>query len=478
MNIPKIIYQTWKTKNLHENCIKIRDNIQKLNPEYTMILYDDNDMDSFIKTNYNNYVYNCYKQLNIGAAKADFWRYCILHKNGGVYLDMDSNILRPLNELIESNDQCIITREGNKGIFNNWIMIFEKNHPILQNAIHKCCYNISNKTTNNILLLTGPHGPFTDAINETMVPLYIKKTHLYYEPDNELNDILNKPLNAIRCRFYGVDMESFATWKHEYCDDLYANSVHWSRDNSNIMSRDNSNIIFISVFNLGCIEIAENHLLSLIKSGIENYRAYVTDKESFDILTLKGYKVIHYDDFDIKDKMDFGTSNFNNLSFIRYKIINQLLKENQIVWYLDVDTVVLHDLNLIAQELMVNKFDLVMQHDLNMPCSGCMLYFPNNKTIELTDSMYNNQTSNTNDQQILGRILIENKTNLQYSLFSIEHFPNGLLYFNDLHDDPRYRNIQLQFKKSVNPVYFVHANWMVGIDTKINALKSKNLWYL
>jgi len=38
MPIPKVIYQTWKTKNLHENCIKIRDSIQKLNPEYEMIL--------------------------------------------------------------------------------------------------------------------------------------------------------------------------------------------------------------------------------------------------------------------------------------------------------------------------------------------------------------------------------------------------------------------------------------------------------
>ena len=53
-----------------------------------------------------------------------------------------------------------------------------------------------------------------------------------------------------------------------------------------------NNILFISVFNLGCIEIAENHILSLIKSGIKNYRAYVCDKESFDILTLKGYNAI------------------------------------------------------------------------------------------------------------------------------------------------------------------------------------------
>jgi hypothetical protein len=43
-------------------------------------------------------------------------------------------------------------------------------------------------------------------------------------------------------------------------------------------------ILFISVFNLGCIDIAENHIISLLRSGITNYRAYVTDTEGFDIL--------------------------------------------------------------------------------------------------------------------------------------------------------------------------------------------------
>ena len=237
-----------------------------------------------------------------------------------------------------------------------------------------------------------------------------------------------------------------------------------------------NNILFISVFNLGCIEIAENHILSLIKSGIKNYRAYVCDKESFDILTLKGYNVIQYDDFDIKDKMDFGTSNFNNLSFYRYKIINQLLKENNIVWYLDVDTVVLYDLNLVVEATIANNYDLMMQNDINMPCSGCVLYFPNNKTIELTEHIYNSKTSSENDQIILRDYLHKNKIRL--NLLPIEQFPNGLLYFNDLHNHPYYRNFQIQFKKSQSQVYFVHANFMVGINTKINALKSKKLWYL
>ena len=227
MTIPKIIYQTWKTKTLHKNCIKIRDNIQKLNPNYQLILYDDDDIDIFIKNNFDEHVYKCYSQLNVGASKADFWRYCILYKYGGIYLDFDSNIVRSLDELFIGDEQCIVTREGNLGIFNNWILIFQKEHPILLECINKCCYNITNKTTNDVWKLTGP-GPFTESVNNALIPHYNKKVqNLYFENDNDLNTVLNNKTNQVRCRFYDVDMKTFANFKHEYVNDLYETHIHW-----------------------------------------------------------------------------------------------------------------------------------------------------------------------------------------------------------------------------------------------------------
>ena len=172
MPIPKVIYQTWKTKQLTENCARIRENIQHLNPDYTKILYDDNEMDAFIKTNFDEYTYNCYSKLYVGAARADFWRYCILYKNGGVYLDIDSNIYKSLDELIHGDEQCIITRSNES--FNNWIMIFEAGHPILLKTIQLCCENITKRTTNYVGKLTGPEV-LTDAINIILKPFYNKE---------------------------------------------------------------------------------------------------------------------------------------------------------------------------------------------------------------------------------------------------------------------------------------------------------------
>ena len=235
------------------------------------------------------------------------------------------------------------------------------------------------------------------------------------------------------------------------------------------------NILFISVFNLGCIEIAENHIVSLIRNGVSNYIAYVTDTESFDILIKKGYNVIYYPVQQSTEKMNFGTSGFNELSYIRYKIINELLNENKIVWYLDVDTVVLHDLNPLVSEFTGK--DIVMQNDINMPCSGCMLCYPTEVCKQVVNIIYNSRTSSENDQILLAQLLYNNKQ-IQLQLLDHEIFANGLLYFNELSNHEKYRQLQLAFKRTQKPLYLVHANWMVGVETKINELKKKNLWFL
>jgi mannosyltransferase OCH1-like enzyme len=234
MPIPKVIYQTWETKELHPNCIIARDQIQKLNPEYEIILYDSMERDQFIRYNFDEYTYKCFSQLNIGASKADFWRYCILYINGGVYLDLDADITCSLDTLIREDDQCIITRESHKGIFNQWILIFDKGHPIMKKAIENCCYNISNRTTNDIFYLTGPQL-FTKSVNEILSILYDKPVdNLYDEPDESLNVVLNNPDKTVRGRFCGIDMNDVAAYHHAYYQYLYINTTYWKHENKPI----------------------------------------------------------------------------------------------------------------------------------------------------------------------------------------------------------------------------------------------------
>ena len=230
MPIPKIIFQTWKTRILPPEVEALRQQMANMNPGYTMMLCDDEDIDTFIKTHFEERIYNNFSKLNVGAAKADFWRYCVLYICGGVYLNMDSEIMRPLDELIEEGDQCIITRESNPYIFNNWMMMFDKGHPIMKATIDRCCYNIENQVSTDICYLTGPSGPFTDAIHDIMLPLYSKNQHLYYESDEALNIELNKMENPVKCRFYKVDWNEYAKWKSSVAYKLYEGQKHWREE--------------------------------------------------------------------------------------------------------------------------------------------------------------------------------------------------------------------------------------------------------
>ena len=95
MSIPKIIYQTFRTAELPLVTQWHISRLKKKNPEYQYEFYDDERIEHFIATAYNHEVLSLYQKIDIGAAKADFFRYAILYKRGGIYLDIDSLAVAP-----------------------------------------------------------------------------------------------------------------------------------------------------------------------------------------------------------------------------------------------------------------------------------------------------------------------------------------------------------------------------------------------
>ena len=114
--IPKTIHQIFipdKTK-MHSVFQNNVDCIKKLNPNWKHILYDNNDIDKYIKTNYGIQMLNIYNMINpeYAAARADFFRYLLMYKEGGVYLDIKSGMKYALDVIINEDDQYIIKMEN------------------------------------------------------------------------------------------------------------------------------------------------------------------------------------------------------------------------------------------------------------------------------------------------------------------------------------------------------------------------------
>lgn len=191
-----------------------------LNPAYEYALYDDADMDAFVNREYGGPIAAAYNKLNIAVAKADFWRYLVLYKYGGVYLDMDSHFIKPLDELIRPDDEAILTFENNHhGFLVQWGLIFRPTHPILKRTIERIVSNIeTNRHPNNIHAMTGPQV-FTEAF-------YDELSRYKIQVSQGMNTRIQTPDYSFR--LIGFDYDGHMSFSHhEVKTSMYANKMHW-----------------------------------------------------------------------------------------------------------------------------------------------------------------------------------------------------------------------------------------------------------
>ena len=159
--IPRHIYQTWHTKdNLPEKMRECITTLQKQNPEFIHHLFDDDDCREFIKDNYSDEVVNAFDSLIPGAYKSDLWRYCILYKKGGVYMDIKYKCADDV-KLIDMVDKEYYVEDrpsggGTRGVYNA-VMICKKGDPKLLKAINTIVFNVRQRYYGESSL--SPTGP-------------------------------------------------------------------------------------------------------------------------------------------------------------------------------------------------------------------------------------------------------------------------------------------------------------------------------
>ena len=178
-DIPANIFQTWESKNIPPLMLQTILLIVRNNPKFRYYLFDDNDCQKFIKDNFSEEILNTYNNLIPGAYKADLWRYCILYKMGGIYIDIK---YRPINgfklyNLLEKEHWVLDI--DNKNIYNA-IMVCKPGNQILLNAINKIVENVKNKYYGNSPL--EPTGPIMlgNLVQNNKLGLNIDMNHFIY----------------------------------------------------------------------------------------------------------------------------------------------------------------------------------------------------------------------------------------------------------------------------------------------------------
>lgn len=94
--IPKIIHYCWfgrgEKPKLAQRCIS---SWKKFCPDYEIIEWNENNID----VNMNGYTRMCYEEKKY-AFLTDFLRLLIVEEHGGVYMDTDVELLRPIDTLL------------------------------------------------------------------------------------------------------------------------------------------------------------------------------------------------------------------------------------------------------------------------------------------------------------------------------------------------------------------------------------------
>ena len=150
-SIPKILFQTWETKDFDKPFQEIVDTWKIKNPEYIYKLCDSKEREVFLRTHFNKEVYDTYNKIIPGAYKADLWRYCILYIYGGVFVDIDSLCLGNLSTFLDTHQHVFLVDfnesfgEGNHNLANGFIGIIPYS-PIMEYCINKIVHNVKTNT--------------------------------------------------------------------------------------------------------------------------------------------------------------------------------------------------------------------------------------------------------------------------------------------------------------------------------------------
>lgn len=155
--IPKIIFQTSKERPPHY----LVHMIKKMCPGWTYIHFTDNDIIKFFNNNpleqFPNIVEK-FKSIKNGAHKADLFRYYFIYLKGGVFLDSDAMIQKPINYIVKDYDfftvesvhycpKCIFqgflgAKPGNQIIYEALVDLYTMNNILLDKDYLIVCKNL------------------------------------------------------------------------------------------------------------------------------------------------------------------------------------------------------------------------------------------------------------------------------------------------------------------------------------------------
>nr|WP_246714976.1 glycosyltransferase [Aestuariivirga litoralis] len=161
--IPRIIHQTWKTRDLSQTKGDVK-SWRRLNPDWDYRFWTDADLENFMQAEFPELM-EIYRGYPNPVQRADLARYCLLRRFGGVYADIDTICLASLEPLAGETRIVVCEeppehakgakRRGLPFLLFNGTMASPAQHPFWDDVIAKCVAMYPRKNI-EVLDNTGP----------------------------------------------------------------------------------------------------------------------------------------------------------------------------------------------------------------------------------------------------------------------------------------------------------------------------------
>lgn len=233
--IPRVIHQIFMPQSrMSPEIRQLMADLCAANPGWTHRLYDAPDIDAYIATHYGPEMLAAYRRIDprYPAARADLFRYLLMYREGGVYLDAKSTVSRPLDAVLRPDDTHVLAHWPNgpgemfegigrhselgaleRGEFQQWHILCAPGSPFLRAAIDAVLTNIEDyrpwlhRTGRlGVLRLSGPL-PYTLAI----LPLLADHPHRIVRAHTDLGLVFNglsTPHHGLFGRHYSQETAS------------------------------------------------------------------------------------------------------------------------------------------------------------------------------------------------------------------------------------------------------------------------------
>lgn len=109
--IPRVIAQSWKERNLSAKYERLTGTWRDLNPTWRYTFFDDNDCLLYVTKRFPQYV-DAYLALKKPVERSDLFRYLWLLGDGGMWADIDTEALAPLDSVFLPNDTLVVSVEA------------------------------------------------------------------------------------------------------------------------------------------------------------------------------------------------------------------------------------------------------------------------------------------------------------------------------------------------------------------------------